>query len=80
MPFASGDDSLFQLNSESFDFNVQFEQVFFSIIPSVLFIVSSLLRTVYQARKPTVVDAPAFQLVKVVITPPCAAIEGVVTA
>ncbi|KAG6354150.1 hypothetical protein INS49_004754 [Diaporthe citri] len=64
MPFSTGDGGLFQLNQESFDFNVQFEQLFFSIIPSVLFIATSLWRTVSQARKPTVVDAPVFQLVK----------------
>lgn len=66
MPFSAGDGGLFQLNQESFDFNVQFEQLFFSIIPSVLFIVTSLWRTVSQARKPTVVDAPVFQLIKLV--------------
>ncbi|KAI7783325.1 hypothetical protein LA080_012080 [Diaporthe eres] len=64
MPFSAGDGGLFQLNQESFDFNVQFEQLFFSIIPSVLFIATSLWRTVSQARKPTVVDAPVFQLIK----------------
>ncbi|KAI3392009.1 hypothetical protein diail_6336 [Diaporthe ilicicola] len=64
MPFSTGDENLFQLNQESFDFNVQFEQLFFSIIPSVLFITTSLWRTFSQARKPTVVDAPVFQLIK----------------
>lgn len=66
MPFSNGEGGLFQLNQESFDFNVQFEQLFFSIIPSVLFIATSLWRTLSQARKPTVVDAPVFQLVKLV--------------
>ncbi|KAH7152638.1 putative ABC multidrug transporter [Dactylonectria macrodidyma] len=64
MPFSSGEENLLQLNQEDFDFNVQFEQLFFSIIPSVLFIVTSLWRTIYQSRKPTVVNAPVFQLVK----------------
>lgn len=68
MPFSTGEGGLFQLNQETFDFNVQFEQLFFSIIPSVLFITTSLWRTVRQARKPTVVDAPVFQLIKLVIT------------
>lgn len=54
------------MNEGDFDFNVQFEQLFFSIIPSVLFIVTSLWRTVSQSRKPTVVNAPAFQLIKLV--------------
>lgn len=66
MPFSTGQENLFQLNQESFDFNVQFEQLFFSIVPSVLFIVTSLWRTISQARKPTVVDAPVFQLIKLV--------------
>ncbi|PWY83785.1 P-loop containing nucleoside triphosphate hydrolase protein [Aspergillus sclerotioniger CBS 115572] len=64
MSFTSGEKNLLQLNQKSFDFNIQFEQLFFSIIPSALFIVTSLWRTVSQARKPTVVNAPVFQLVK----------------
>lgn len=66
MPFTTGEESLFQINQQDFDFNVQFEQLFFSIIPSVLFIVTSLWRTIAQSRKPTVVNAPAFQLLKLV--------------
>ena len=66
MPFSTGEGGLFQLSQENFDFNVQFEQLFFSIIPSALFIATSLWRTVSQARKPTVVDAPVFQLIKLV--------------
>lgn len=66
MPFLTGDGNLLQLNKKDFDFNIQFEQLFFSIIPSVLFIVTSLWRTLSQARKPTVVDAPVFQLIKLV--------------
>ncbi|PQE15658.1 ABC multidrug transporter protein [Rutstroemia sp. NJR-2017a BBW] len=64
MPFFMGQDDLLHLNQEQFDFNIQFEQLFFSIIPSVLFIVISLWRTLSQARKPTVVNAPVFQLIK----------------
>ncbi|KAH6658276.1 putative ABC multidrug transporter [Truncatella angustata] len=64
MPFFSGEGNLLELDQEGFDFNIQFEQLFFSIIPSVLFIVTSLWRTVAQARKPTVVNAPIFQLIK----------------
>lgn len=70
MPFPTGDDKLFQLNREQFDFNVQLGQLFFSIIPSALFIVTSLWRTLFQARKPTVVNAPVFQLIKVVYSSP----------
>ncbi|OBT65097.1 hypothetical protein VE03_05221 [Pseudogymnoascus sp. 23342-1-I1] len=64
MPFSTGEGGLLQMNEGDFDFNVQFEQLFFSIIPSILFIVTSLWRTVSQARKPTVVNAPVFQLIK----------------
>ncbi|KAF7591124.1 hypothetical protein BBP40_001960 [Aspergillus hancockii] len=65
MPFTTGEDNLLQLNQEDFDFNIQFEQLFFSIIPSALFIVTSLWRALSQARKPTVVNAPpVFQLIK----------------
>ncbi|PYH94822.1 putative ABC multidrug transporter [Aspergillus ellipticus CBS 707.79] len=64
MPFSAGDGKLLQMNQMQFDFNLQFEQLFFAIIPSVLFIVTSLWRTVSQARKPTVVNAPTFQLIK----------------
>jgi hypothetical protein len=66
MPFFTGDKSLLQLNSEQFDFSVQFEQLFFTIIPSALFIVTSIWQTLSQARKAPVVNAPVFQLVKVV--------------
>ncbi|CAI7602046.1 unnamed protein product [Penicillium glandicola] len=64
MPFTTGEENLLRLNQKDFDFNIQFEQLFFSIIPSTLFIVTSLWRTLSQARKPTVVNAPVFQLVK----------------
>jgi hypothetical protein len=67
MPFTMGEDDLLQLNQDhDFDFSVQFEQLFFSIIPSILFIVTSFWRTLSQARKPIVVQAPVFQLTKVV--------------
>ncbi|KAJ5392854.1 hypothetical protein N7465_011828 [Penicillium sp. CMV-2018d] len=64
MPFTTGEENLLRLNQGGFDFNIQFEQLFFSIVPSALFIVTSLWRTLYQARKPTVVNAPVFQLIK----------------
>jgi hypothetical protein len=62
----SGQSDLLELNEPGFDFSVQFEQLFFSIIPSALFIVFSIWRSLSQARKPTVVEAPVFQLVKLV--------------
>ncbi|KAJ5526984.1 ABC multidrug transporter [Penicillium frequentans] len=62
MTFATG--SLLHLNQKDFDFNLQFEQLFFSIIPSALFILTSLWRTISRARKPAVVNAPTFQIMK----------------
>jgi hypothetical protein len=66
MPFSTGQQGLFHLNSEQFDFGIQFEQLFFSIIPSALFIITSLWQTVLLTRKPTVVNAPIFQRIKAV--------------
>jgi hypothetical protein len=57
---------LLQLNKERFDFNIEFERLFFSIIPSVVFISTAAWRALSQARKPVVVKARVFQLIKVV--------------
>lgn len=59
---------LLQLDSKEFDFSLQFEQLFFSIVPSALFIVASSWRTLSQARKPKMVHAPTFQYIKLVCT------------
>jgi hypothetical protein len=67
MPFDTREHMLLQLDSKGFDFNLQFEQLFFSIVPSALFIVASPWRTLSQVRKPEVVHAPTFQLIKLVI-------------
>ncbi|KAF3400199.1 Canalicular multispecific organic anion transporter 1 [Penicillium rolfsii] len=64
MPFTTGEGNMLHLNREQFDFNLQFESLFFSIIPSVLFITSSLWRTLSRIRKPVVVNAPVFQFIK----------------
>lgn len=66
MPFDSGQHNLFDFNHVEFDFNIRFEQLFLSIIPSVLFIVASSWRAVSQVRKPTLVKVPIFQAVKMV--------------
>ncbi|KAL7796349.1 P-loop containing nucleoside triphosphate hydrolase protein [Trichoderma afarasin] len=58
-------DQLFQQNDEQFDFNIKFEQVFLSILPSVLFIIVASWRTVAQVRKPVLVKASLFQIIKV---------------
>ncbi|KAH8131304.1 hypothetical protein FP744_10009106 [Trichoderma asperellum] len=65
MPFTAGEGQLFQQNDKQFDFNIEFEQVFLSIIPSALFIIVSLWVSVSQARKPAVVNAPIFRFIKV---------------
>ncbi|KAH7370165.1 putative ABC multidrug transporter [Rhexocercosporidium sp. MPI-PUGE-AT-0058] len=64
MSFSTGEGGLLQLNQTGFDFSLQFEQLFFSIIPSALFIVISIWRTIPQARKPIVVHAPLLKLIK----------------
>ncbi|KAJ5752420.1 hypothetical protein N7520_009337 [Penicillium odoratum] len=65
MPFSSRNGSLFDQNSEQFDFNIGFEQVFFSITPSVLFIVGASWRTASLTNKPAIVNPTAFRFVKV---------------
>ncbi|KAF7622110.1 multidrug resistance-associated protein [Aspergillus flavus] len=64
MPFTNGEGNILHLNQEQFDFNLQFESLFFSIIPSVLVIPSLLWRTMAQMRKPVVVNAPVLQVIK----------------
>ncbi|PLB55396.1 putative ABC transporter [Aspergillus steynii IBT 23096] len=64
MPFTHGEGDLLHLNQEQFDFNLQFESLFFSILPSILFIPSSLWRAQSQIRKPVVVKAPVLQFMK----------------
>jgi hypothetical protein len=66
MPFTAGEDVSLQLDSKIFDFNLQFEQLYFSIVPSALFIVASSWRTLSQARKPKMVHSPTFQNIKLV--------------
>lgn len=78
MPSFAEQEGLLELNKDSFDFTLQFEQLFFSIIPSVLFIIFSIWRSLSQARKPTIVDAPVFQLIKLVrLAPPALVNRGV---
>ncbi|KAJ6031456.1 hypothetical protein N7540_002188 [Penicillium herquei] len=64
MPFYSQDNSLFDQNSEQFDFNIGFELVFFSIIPTILFIVGATWRIASLARKPKIVKTSAFRFLK----------------
>ncbi|KAJ5611482.1 hypothetical protein N7528_008587 [Penicillium herquei] len=64
MPFYSQNNSLFDQNSEQFDFNLGFELVFFSIIPSILFISGALWRTAFLTKKPIIVKSSAFRSLK----------------
>ena len=57
---------LLDMNHVEFDFNLPFEQLFLSIVPSALFMLSTSWRIVRQARKPNVINARAFQLIKLV--------------
>ncbi|KAK6956896.1 hypothetical protein Daesc_002178 [Daldinia eschscholtzii] len=50
-----------------FDFTVKFEQLFFVLTPSVIFILLSLWRVYLLAQRPTIVDAPLLRLVKLVV-------------
>ncbi|KAJ5885363.1 hypothetical protein N7495_009873 [Penicillium taxi] len=63
MPF-SQNGSLFDQNSEQFDFNIVFEQAFFSIIPSILFIIGASWRTTSLTKKSITVNPSAFRFVK----------------
>lgn len=51
---------------DDFDFTVQFEQTFFSLVPAAIYIVISLSRAALLTRKPTIVSAPGLQLAKLV--------------
>jgi hypothetical protein len=62
----SGQHDLFNFNQVDFDFNIRFEQIFLSIVPSVIFIIASSWRAASQLRKPTMVKAPVFQFIKLV--------------
>lgn len=77
MPFTTENHALLALESSRFDFSIQFEQLFFSIIPSALFIGASIWRTSYQAQKPIVVVAPEFHKVKLVSYPLAYCVEEV---
>lgn len=57
---------MLHFDQKQFDFNLQFETLFFSIIPSILFIPSSLWRTLAGIRRPVVVNAPVLQFIKIV--------------
>lgn len=49
-----------------FDFTIRFEQLFFSLVPAVIFILASPWRIALLARRPTIVGAPLLRLAKTV--------------
>ena len=57
---------LLAMNTVDFDFSLPFERLFLSIIPSAIFILSTSWRIVRQFRKPNVINARTFQLIKLV--------------
>ena len=57
---------LLAMNTVDFDFSLPFERLFLSIIPSAIFILSTSWRIVRQYRKPNVINARAFQIIKLV--------------
>ncbi|RAK90695.1 ABC transporter [Aspergillus costaricaensis CBS 115574] len=65
MPFTNGEGNMLHFDQKQFDFNLQFEALFFSITPSILFIPSSLWRTLAGIRRPVVVNAPVLQFIKI---------------
>jgi len=53
---------------DDFDFTVQFEQLFFSLAPSAVFIFLSVWRSIALALRPAAVEAPRLWLGKLVCT------------
>lgn len=49
-----------------FDFTIKFEKIFLSMIPSSIFIATSLTRVLWLSRRPTIVRGAVVQTVKVV--------------
>jgi hypothetical protein len=66
---SSSTGGLLDMNEDSFDFSLPFEQLILSIIPAAIFILSAIWRIVLQLRKPTVVHELNLQLIKVVRCP-----------
>jgi ATP-binding cassette subfamily C (CFTR/MRP) protein 1 len=51
---------------DGFDFTVVFELLFFTVVPSAIFILFSLQRTVFLTRRRIIVNAPVLQVAKLV--------------
>jgi hypothetical protein len=66
MAFNKDIGTLLQQDSKAFDFSLSFEQLFFTILPSSLFLVASSWRILCLARRPPIVQALTWQYVKLV--------------
>lgn len=51
---------------DDFDFTIKFEQVFFSMIPAIVFAALSITRILFLSRQPKIVGGPVLQIVKLV--------------
>ncbi|KAI0894640.1 ABC multidrug transporter [Annulohypoxylon nitens] len=58
-----------------FDFTIRFEQLFFSLVPAVIFILASPWRIALLARRPTIVGAPLLRLAKIGVLVSYASLE-----
>ncbi|KAI1089864.1 ABC multidrug transporter [Rostrohypoxylon terebratum] len=58
-----------------FDFTIKFEQLFFSLVPAVIFILASPWRIAFLARRPTIVGAPLLRLAKIGVLVSYASLE-----
>lgn len=67
--FAYGDGSLLRFNVRQFDSKIPFEQLFFSILPSSIFVVTSAWRVAARHKPRPSVAAPVLQRVKAVSWP-----------
>ncbi len=66
MRFEPDGGDVFRMNTATFDLNARLEIILLSILPSALFISIAACRLWLRARQPTVVYAPAAQVVKCV--------------
>jgi len=66
MVFNINHGALMQQDARGFDFNLRFEQLFFTIVPSALFIVAASLRKGFLVRRCKIVHAAVLQYIKCV--------------
>lgn len=51
---------------DDFDFTLKFEQLFLSILPSVVFLLAVIFRVFSLRRRLVIIDGPSFRAVKLV--------------